>query len=128
MTKAQTTVTSGSPTTLTATIANGASLSDAQNVDGRLCGLITPAAWTAAAITFSASYDGINYADVWELATGTAVERIIASVNITTAAAKYFALPLSDWLSAPFIKIRSGTSASPVNQGAARSIVLVMAG
>ena len=125
---AQTTVRSGSPVLLTATIANGASLSDAQLVDGKLAGIIIPAAWTAAAITFSASFDGTNYFDVYSSATGTAAETTIASGNIPTTGGRYLPLSLTDWLSVNFIKIRSGTSATPVNQGAARSIGLVLAG
>ncbi|NTU77322.1 MAG: hypothetical protein HGA90_05865, partial [Alphaproteobacteria bacterium] len=44
---------------VTATIASGTSLSDAQNLGGlRLFGLVMPAAWTTANLTFQASFDG----------------------------------------------------------------------
>jgi hypothetical protein len=97
-------------------------------VDGKLVGLMIPAAWTAAAITFSASQDGTTYADLWETSTGTAVERTIASANIPTAATRFLSLNLSDWVGVNWLKVRSGTSASAVNQAAARSITLVLAG
>lgn len=128
MPQAQQTVASGSPQFVTATIANGASLSDIQKVDGKLVGLIIPAAWTAAAITFSASQDGSAFADLWETSTGTAVERTIASANIPTAASRFLSLSLSDWIGINFLKVRSGISGAAVNQGAARSIILVLAG
>lgn len=128
MAEAQQTVTSGSPRVLTATIANGASLSDAILVDGRLAGVIIPGAWTAAAITFSVSPDGATYYDLWSSAEGTAAEATIASGNIPTAATRFLSLTFANWVGIKFVKIRSGTSGSPVNQGAARSLQLVLAG
>jgi hypothetical protein len=124
---AQVTVTSGSPETATATIANGASLSDSVFVDGRLSGIITPAAWTAAAITFQASVDGSSFFDVYDDALETtAVERTIASGNVGTS--RFLALSLVDWTAVTYVKVRSGTTGTPVNQGAQRVLTLVLAG
>lgn len=128
MPRAQQSVNSGSPDYLTATIASGASLSAAQKVDGKLVGIIIPSAWTSAGMTFQASHDGTTFADVWDSATGTAAERTIASGNIPTSSTRFLALSLADWIGVNFVKVRSGTSGSPVNQGAARSVILVTAG
>lgn len=126
-TKAQMTVTSGSPETATATIANGAALSDAVFVDGRLTGLITPAAWTAAGITFQGSVDGSSFYDIYDDALETtAVERTIAAGNVGTD--RFLALALIDWTAFAYVKVRSGTTGSPVNQGAQRVVTLVLAG
>lgn len=126
---AQTTVRSGTPQYVTVTIANGASLSGAGFVDGKLCGLLTDTAWTAASMTFQGSVDGgVTFADIWDTATGTAAERTIASGNIPTAAQRFFPLNLNDNLTFTHIKVRSGPQSLPVNQGAARTITLVLAG
>ena len=127
MPTAQATVTSGSPFTTTVTIANGASLSGGALVDGRLAGIITdPTGWTAAAITFQASADGVTYFDLYSGGEGTAAEATIASGNI--AVNRFISLTFANWVGIKYIKVRSGTSATPVNQGAARVITLVMAG
>ena len=115
-------VTSGTPTTLTATIANGASLSDAVAISGKLVGLVVPAAWTAASLTFQGSVDGVNFYNVYDDAT----ERTIASASVV--ASHYIALTLTHWLGFTHIKVRSGTASAAVNQGAARSIILALAG
>lgn len=116
-------VTAAQITTKTVTIANGASLSDAADLGtGRLVGIIMPAAWSAAALTFQANADnGATFYDVYDDAT----ERTISQSG--AAAARFLALPLSDWLGMRGVKVRSGTGASPVNQGAARTIILVVA-
>lgn len=103
----------------TATIANGASLSGPIEFGmRRMVGLIVPPAWTTAAITFQASPDGTTFYDLYDDAT----ERAIAAGSVV--ANRYIALAFSDWLLVRAIKIRSGSSASPVNQAAARSILL----
>lgn len=123
------TVRSGSPQILTATIANGASLSDAQMIDGKLVGIGIPVAWTAAALTFQGSTDGVTFVDVWDAGlTATAVERTVASGNVPTAATRFLALAASDWAGINYLKVRSGTASVPVNQGAQRLLTLVLAG
>lgn len=129
MTKAQSTVTSGDPERLTATIPNGAAVSAAVCVRGRLVGIEIPSAWSAAAMTFQASVNGTTFIDIWDSAlTATAAERTIASGNIPTAATRFLALSLNDWTAVNYLIVRSGTSAAPVNQGADRTIGLVLAG
>jgi hypothetical protein len=93
-----------------------------------LVGILIPAAWTGAAITFSVSQDGVTYMDMWNTSLGTAVEVTIASGNIPTGGVRFLALNLADFIGVNFVKIRSGTSGTPVIQGATRSIGLVLAG
>lgn len=108
------------PKTITATIANGASLSGAICLGaGTLCAIQMSAAWTAADITFQVSDDqGTTW---YDLRDDAGVE-----VKITSPTAAYRLEPdASAFKSAVFLKIRSGTSASPVNQGAARTLTVV---
>lgn len=111
------------------TIANGASLSDA--VDMRSCTpmriLVNPAgagsaAWTTANLTFQGSEDGTVYGNVHD-EFGTE-----ASVTVPTgadAAMKMIVVSPASWWSWRWLKIRSGTAASAVNQGAARTIKVI---
>lgn len=101
-------------------IPNGGSLSAAVNVPQglTLVGIQMSAAWTAAAITLQGSVDGSVFQDVFNAA-GT-------EVSITTAAARYVALdPASYQTFVKQIKVRSGTTGVPVNQGAQRDLYLV---
>lgn len=110
--------TSGAPITQTALIANGASLSSVIDLGaGKLVAIQMPAAWTAAALTFQASIDGTNYFDVYD----TSTER-----NYTVAASRMLVLQLPDWVGIKYLKIRSGTSGTPVNQGADRTLTLLV--
>lgn len=116
---APTVVTGPQVDTKTATIANGGSLSGAINLGyQRLVALVMPAAWTAAGITFQASPDGVTYTDVYD-ATG-------AEYSVTVGASHTVIIPVADLIGMRFLKIRSGTSGTPVNQGAARAITVVM--
>ena len=100
------------------TIANGASLSDAIDLGGRkLVAIDMPAAWTAASLTFQASADGTTYDNLYDGATERAV---------VVGASYYSALNIGDWVGVKFLKVRSGTAGSPVNQAAARTITLVL--
>lgn len=116
-------VKAGDPTSVSVTIANGANLSSAGFVHGALVGIITPAAFTAAAVTFQGSVDGVNYYDIYD----DSVERVFASGVFPAAAARFLSLDLNDWLPFNYIKVRSGTAAATVGQGASRDIVLVYA-
>jgi hypothetical protein len=101
------------------TIASGASLSGAARLPNGHClvGIVMPAAWTAANLTFQASEDGAAYANLYDK-NGT-------EITVTAAASRYIELSPSDWCAVPFLKVRSGTAASAVNQAAARTITLV---
>lgn len=107
-------------TVVDAVIASGASVSGAVDLGyQRLAGIIMPAVWTSAAITFSASPDNSIFYDLYDDAT----ERVIPSTSI--GASRFFSLPYQDWLMVRSLIIRSGTSAVPVNQAASRTIRLV---
>lgn len=98
---------------LTATIANGASLSGAVDLgDSRAARLAFPAAWTAAVVTVMTSMDGTTYRDLYDK-DGT-------EYTIQAAASRSVLLPVADFYGIRYVKFRSGTSAAAVNQGAAR--------
>jgi hypothetical protein len=102
---------------ITVDIASGASLSAAIPLGlGRAAGIQMPAAWTAANLTFQASYDGITYANLYD-ASGT-------EYTATAAADRLIILPVADFAGIQNIKIRSGTAGTPVNQAAARRLDL----
>jgi hypothetical protein len=103
---------------LTATIANGASLSGAIDLRGTtLVGYIMPASWTAADITFRGSVDGTNFFDLYN--------QFGIEIKHTVAASRFIALIASDLASIRYIKVRSGTTGTPVNQGAERILTLI---
>lgn len=107
---------------LSVTIANGQSLSPAFSLGGSMpAAILMPAAWTAAALTMQVSFDGTTFVDVYddsgnELSVTTDANRLVLFDNL----AQLMALGLG----AQF-KLRSGTSAAPVNQGAARTLHVV---
>lgn len=104
---------------LTATIANGASLSGAINVFGRdIVAIVMPAGWTAAALTFQASVDGVNYFNVHSSG-GT-------EQSYTVDASRYIPVQAGTFAGAQMVRLRSGTAGTPVNQGAQRDIGVVV--
>lgn len=106
----------------TVTIANGTALSGAVNLSDKvLSAIIIPSAWTTAALTFQASDDqGVTWYNLYD---SSGNEITIASGNVNTSSR--ISLDPSDYASVDFIKVRSGTQGSPVNQGAARVLTLV---
>jgi len=109
---------SAPPSSYSVTIPSGQSLSGAVDLGGRTLGAIQmPAAWDAASMTFEASLDGVTY---FNLLDDTASE-----VTLTVAANDLLRLTLSDWQAFRWLKFRSGTSGSPVNQSADRVISLI---
>ena len=103
----------------TATIANGASLSGAIDLqNARLFALHMPADWTAANLTFSVSSNGTTYNDLYD-SDGT-------EVTVTAAEDRYIVITNpSRWLGIRWLMVRSGTSGAAVNQGAERLITVV---
>lgn len=101
-----------------ATIANGASLSGAVNLGGEaLIRLQMPAAWTAAKITFQVSDDDVTYRNI--------VKEDGSEYELTVAASTEIILIWTNFIGVKYMKIRSGTAAAAVNQGASRDIGLV---
>jgi hypothetical protein len=107
-------------------IPNGTSLSQAVDLRGfALKGILTPAAWTAAAISMQGSPDGQNFFPlvIDNSSTQTSLIATVATSEyylLKTASGTYpFPMPR-------FIKIRSGTDGTPVNQGADRPFTLIV--
>lgn len=110
----------------TVTIASGASLSGAATIEGTLVGILMPAAWDAAQLTFQSSPDGLTYADTY---TSSGTELITSGA--AAAASRYltFAPSASNTLAnVKYIKVRSGPSAGAVTQSADRVLTLVYRG
>ncbi len=89
-----------------------------QKIGMRLGGLIMPAAWTAANLTFQVSADGIAFADLHD--------KYDNEIVVTVTANNAYLFDLADWITFPWLKIRSGTSAVPVNQTASRGLTLLL--
>ena len=105
--------------TLDFAIANAASLSDAQQLNGLMGeAIVMPATWTAAGLSFEAC----------ETEAGTylpLVDALGVEITLTVAAATRVVLPMGLLRGHNFIKLRSGTSAAPVVQGGARAVTLL---
>lgn len=109
----------GIPTTTTVTIANNQSLSPTVDLSGwTLVGIGMPATWTTAGLTLQASTNNSTWKDVYD-ATGT-------EVTIQADASQFILLNPQNYFGLRYLKIRSGTSGTPVNQGAARTITLIL--
>lgn len=112
--------------TATGTIASGASLSGVidlrpfvQKGNQRAVAIIMPAAWTTAGITLQGSADCTSYFNVF-IQAGT-------EYTVTTPlASEYIVLTPNDLVGMNCLKIRSGTSGSPVVQGADRIMTVVL--
>jgi hypothetical protein len=100
------------------TILSGASVSSSVYVGGHIItGLLMPAAWSAAGLTFQASRDGVDWLDVYDED---------GEVIVASAGASRLIILTKRWLEpVAFIQLRSGTAAAPVNQGAERTIVIL---
>lgn len=103
--------------TETVTIANGQSLSSSVETKGLyLAGISTPSAWTTASLSFQGSVDNTTYNNVYDNG-GTEITATVDANRFIT-----FANPIGP---CPYLKIRSGTASTPVNQGAERILTLV---
>jgi hypothetical protein len=103
----------------TTIIASGASLSGAVGLnEAALVGIGLPAAWTAADLTFQGSMDGVIFRDIYD-ADGT-------EVTVQADVSRHVLIDPADFASCLYLKVRSGNVAVPVNQGAARTIDLMV--
>lgn len=112
-------------TAAVATIANGASQSGAIDVsDYVIAAIQMPTSWTTAAITFlaSATKDGTYY-PVYDDA-GTEVT--IASANAAASRVIVNKAVIEQLAGLRWIKLRSGTEATPVNQGGSRAVFVML--
>lgn len=106
---------------ITATIASGASVTGVINLRDRpVVAVEMPASWTTANLTVLASSDGETFKAVyvWD---GT-------EYTLQAAASRIIVMAPQDFAWARYIKFRSGTSASPVNQAAERTLILFTRG
>src|SRR5579871_1744550 len=101
---------------ISAAIAQGAAISGEVDIGNKsLVGIWVPAAWVTAGISFQASVDG---GTTWaELVDSTATA--IAVSSVTGGAAVFVALDPTKLRGPVALKVRSGTSASPIAQTAA---------
>lgn len=113
------------------TIASGASLSDAiqvQDVDRpsalrAVVAVQMPASWTTGSVTFAVSADGSTYVPLyWD---GSEYEVVAAG---GAAASLGFSVEPAVFAGWPFVKVRSGTSGTPVNQAGDRVLSVVVRG
>lgn len=104
--------------TYSVTIANGASLSSAIDLQDYIPVRIDlPAAWTAANLTIQVSNDNSTYVNLYK----SGVEYQISGVSTSRG----MAIPLQDGVHmGRYIKVRSGTSGTAVNQGADRTLTI----
>lgn len=100
-------------TTITGpTIAAGQSLSDAVDCSaGQLVRFNTPDDWTDAYLTFQVSTDGNMFDDLYKGGT---------EVSVRIGPGRSVFIDPTGWPSLVFLKFRSGSSAWPVPQAAAR--------
>ena len=95
---------------LPVTIAAGQSLSPQIDIGpGKLAGIVVPANWTAASLTFQVSPDG---GTTWFEHYSSAGSETI----FTAAAGDYLAVDQTLWQGVVSLKLRSGTVGTPVNQ------------
>lgn len=105
---------------ITASIANGASLTDAIDLGAnRLHRIIMPSSWTTAALSFQVSYDGTNFADLFN----KDGEVSLAATSVV-AASRSIVVDQTAFYGVRWLKIRSGLTGAAVNQGGARSLIL----
>jgi hypothetical protein len=102
------------------TIASGAALTEELNTLGAVpVAIKTPATWTTAALTFQGcEVSGGTYCDTYDDA-GT-------EYNVAASTSRYILLNPAAFASFQFIKVRSGTTSVPVNQGGARTVIVVL--
>jgi hypothetical protein len=109
------------PSGITATIANGQSLSGAVALGGQLMagvGVPASAEWTDAELTFQVSVDGgVTFYNLWQYGA-----EYVLSIPTGRTDRTFFDLPPIDFAAFSHIKLRSGTAATPVAQGAARAL------
>jgi hypothetical protein len=111
---------SGGPAQLfSAAIASGQSLSGPVALGTtRLFGILVPAGWTAAGLSYQASVDGVNYFELYTDA-GTEVTSIVAASQVVVLSSPV------QWLGISYLKVRSGTVGIPVAQGSAVTLTLI---
>lgn len=107
-------------TVQTVSIANGASVSGTIDLlRTAIVGFVAPASWTTAALNIEVSTDGTSWSSLYD-AYGSAT----GSLSALVAGAAY-AVDMVSLLPFRYVRLRSGTSASPVNQAAQRDFKII---
>ena len=102
----------------TAKIAASASITDAIDLKTkRLTCIQMPSSWTTANLTFQVSHDGLTWSNLYD-AYGN-------EYTVQAAASRALLLDLKDFFGFRYLKIRSGTNASAVNQAAECELKLI---
>lgn len=83
----------------------------------RLFALLLPEAWTAADLTFQSTINGVDWFDVFD---EYGDERVIVC-----AASRMITVDPGPWLALSMLRLRSGTSETPVSQSADREIFVL---
>ena len=112
------------PTTLPATIANGASLSGAIDLSVSTLRSVRPCAvlvdnWDAADMSFQVSPNGTTWYDVYS--------QNGDELTISIEAGQAVILTPADFIGFAWLKVRSGTSDAPVNQSPAVAVTVFCA-
>ena len=106
----------------TLTIPAAASVSEAMPLGTRsLLGFVTPAAWTTAQLTLEVSLNGIT----WFNAFDSFAAQVGVYTNIPVATPTAYSIDNAALLPWLWVRLRSGTSATPVNQAANRVFQVV---
>lgn len=106
--------------TTTATIDTNTSVSDSLDLgDSRIIGFMFPSAWTAASVTFLTWNPVLSGWGTIEENDGNELTYVVTDSVYVIADPTHFA-------GVRYLKIRSGTSTAPVNQGDDRSIAAVL--
>lgn len=104
---------------ITATIAAGESLSTVVELGvSTMCGVVLPAAWTAAKVSFESSVDGVTFGPVYDMA------GVIGSAA-NQAANDVISVDPARFLGFSYIKIRSGVPGALVNQVDSRTLTVI---
>lgn len=109
--------------TSTLTIADNSSLSSAIDLGGRgLTAIIIPSTWvTATVITFQVSVDDSTYYNLYHDVSATLTE-----YSVPVAASRYITLDQEKFFGIKYLKVRSGTAGSAVNQTEDNGVVLTL--
>lgn len=99
------------------TIAASGSVSDSAPALGlAIFGVFIASAWTPAVLTFQGSIDGNNWFPV--------VDEFNSELTIQATNDRMFTMAPRIPFGFPLIRLRSGTFSTPVNQAAARTVIL----
>jgi len=113
-------------TTVTATIPNGGSVTPTVDLASAcLLAFIAPAAWSAAALNIEVSMTGGASASEWATAGLFDASGVATGQYASLTGGAAYAVDFNSLLGYRYVRLRSGTAASPVNQGAQRDFVLI---